>query len=219
MKTIGLISDTHGLLRPEVLDNLQGCGAILHGGDINKQIVLDQLKQIAPTYVVRGNADKEWAENIPVSLDLSLFGLHIFITHKKKDLPKQFDEYDLVLYGYSHKYSQKIEGDTHFVNPGSCGPRRFHQEITMAILTINDHGRIEQIKKVLIPHPEAKKATLENIQRRHIEKVIGEITKGRSVKEISERTGLSEDLTDQICRMYMTHPGVDADGIMTKLGL
>ena len=88
MKTIGLISDTHGLLRPEVLDNLQGCGAILHGGDINKQIVLDQLNQIAPTYAVRGNADKEWAENIPVSLDLSLFGLHIFITHKKKDLPK-----------------------------------------------------------------------------------------------------------------------------------
>ena len=63
---IGIISDTHGLLRPEVIESLDGCEAILHGGDINKQEIIDQLEKIAPVYAVRGNNDKEWAENIPI---------------------------------------------------------------------------------------------------------------------------------------------------------
>ena len=66
---IGILSDTHGMLRPEVLSALKGCDVILHGGDINKQSVLDQLNEIAPVNVVRGNNDKEWAENIPAFLD------------------------------------------------------------------------------------------------------------------------------------------------------
>ena len=64
---IGIISDTHGLLRPEVIESLDGCEAILHGGDINKQEIIDQLEKIAPVYAVRGNNDKEWAENIPIT--------------------------------------------------------------------------------------------------------------------------------------------------------
>ena len=66
---IGIVSDTHGLLRPEVIEALVGCEAILHGGDINSRALLDLLGEIAPVYVVRGNNDKEWAENIPESLD------------------------------------------------------------------------------------------------------------------------------------------------------
>jgi len=78
---IGIISDTHGLLRPEVVKALMGCDAILHGGDINRQEILDQLNTIAPVYVVRGNNDKEWAEHLPLTLDFTLTDLRIFMTH------------------------------------------------------------------------------------------------------------------------------------------
>ena len=84
---IGIISDTHGLLRSEVLNALKGCDAILHGGDINRQEIIDQLEEIAPVYSVRGNNDKDWAEHIPMFLDFELAGLRIYMTHKKKDLP------------------------------------------------------------------------------------------------------------------------------------
>ena len=80
---IGIISDTHGLLRPEVVKALMGCDAILHGGDINRQEILDQLNTLAPVYVVRGNNDKEWAEHLPLSLDFTLTDLRIFMTLHK----------------------------------------------------------------------------------------------------------------------------------------
>ena len=70
---IAVLSDTHGLLRPEVLDRIVGCDAIIHGGDINKPEIIDRLNEIAPVYVVRGNNDKEWAENIPESFSLEVF--------------------------------------------------------------------------------------------------------------------------------------------------
>ncbi len=231
MKKIGLLSDTHGLLRPETLQALEGCEAILHGGDINRQEILDRLREIAPLYVVRGNNDKEWAAEIPCFLDFTLFGLHIYMTHKKKDLPKDLTAYDLVLYGHSHKYEQTIQGRTFLINPGSCGPRRFHQEITLAILWLREQedgsgaadtegsAGIDRIEKILIPHEGTAHVTLDKIQRRDIELAVREIQKGRSVGQVAARTGLSRDLAEQVCRMYLTHPGVDAEGIMTKLGL
>ncbi len=81
---IGIISDTHNLLRPEVIDYLQGCDCILHGGDISSQQILDRLEQIAPVKAVRGNNDKEWAEQIPLFLDIEVGGLRVYMTHKKK---------------------------------------------------------------------------------------------------------------------------------------
>ena len=84
---LGILSDTHGLLRQEVLDHLQGCDAILHGGDINNQGILHTLGSIAPVYVVRGNNDKEWAESLPLLLDFDLAGKRIYMTHKRRDLP------------------------------------------------------------------------------------------------------------------------------------
>jgi putative phosphoesterase len=135
---IGIISDTHGLLRPELTDALEGCEVILHGGDINRQEIIDQLEKIAPVYVVRGNNDKDWAEDIPMFLDFKLAGLRIYMTHKKKDLPSDISPYELVVIGHSHKYEESRQGATILLNPGSCGPRRFHQAITMATAEIND---------------------------------------------------------------------------------
>ena len=127
---IGILSDTHDLLRAEVTENLKGCDAILHAGDISSRKILDQLKQIAPVKAVRGNNDKEWAEHLPLFLDFELGGLRFFMTHKKKDLPVDLSAYDVVVFGHSHQYAEMRQGNTTLLNPGSCGPRRFHQPIT-----------------------------------------------------------------------------------------
>lgn len=136
-KRIGVLSDTHGLLRPEVLSALSGCDAIIHGGDINKPEILEQLENIAPVYVVRGNNDKEWAEHLPITLTFQIDQCRFFLVHNKKQVPGDLTGIDAVIFGHSHKYfAQELEGRL-WLNPGSCGKRRFDQEITLAILTVD----------------------------------------------------------------------------------
>ena len=155
---IGILSDTHNLLRPEVVEHLRGVEHILHGGDISKQEILDRLELIAPVKAVRGNNDKEWAEHLPKILDFELAGLHFCMTHRKKDLPNDLCSFDIVVIGHSHRYSNtwKEHPDgrrTLILNPGSCGPRRYYQAITMAVLTVDD-GWI--VKRIEIPHGEKR---------------------------------------------------------------
>ena len=136
-KRIGVLSDTHGLLRPEVLSALSGCDAIIHGGDINKPEILEQLENIAPVYVVRGNNDKEWAEHLPITLAFQIEQFRFFLVHNKKQVPGDLTGIDAVIFGHSHKYfAQDLDGRL-WLNPGSCGKRRFDQEITLAILTVD----------------------------------------------------------------------------------
>lgn len=214
---IGILSDTHGLLRQEVLEQLQGCRAILHAGDIDSPRVLDALAEIAPLHAVRGNADKDWAAELPLFLDFELAGLRIFMTHKKKDLPGDTAAYDLVVWGHSHKFETHMQGETLFVNPGSCGPRRFHQPVTMAILTLEE-GKKEAVR-IDIPHKGAKKEAPGLYTATEIRRVMKEIEKGRSVSEAAARLGYDRDFVEGVFRMYLTHPGADAGQIMTKLGL
>ena len=221
MKTvmkIGIISDTHGLLRPEVTKALEGCEAILHGGDITGPEIIEKLESIAPVYVVRGNGDRDWAEHIPLFLDFELAGLRVYMTHRKKDLPDDLSEYDLVVFGHSHKYEESRHGKTLLLNPGSCGPRRFHQAITMVIAGIAD-GHIETTR---IDIPQKTVGALSKSGsadlKKQIETVIKETQKNRSPEAIADRYGFDKALTEQIARLYLTHPGVTADGIMTKMG-
>lgn len=147
---LAILSDTHGLLRPEVTEQLKNVDAILHGGDINKQSIVDALEQYAPLYVVRGNNDKEWAQHIPLDRTVALGGLVFFLVHNQKDVPADLSGVDVVVFGHSHKYSQTEKGGVLWLNPGSCGPRRFHQEITMMTAEIAD-GTL-RVEKVVIPH-------------------------------------------------------------------
>ena len=87
-KRIAVLSDTHGLLRPEVLAAIAGCDAIIHGGDINKPEIIERLQEIAPLVVVRGNNDKEWAEHIPATLTFQIEECRFFLVHNKKEMPK-----------------------------------------------------------------------------------------------------------------------------------
>ena len=138
---LAILSDTHGLLRPEVVEHLKSADAILHAGDINTQAIVDQMAAIAPLYIVRGNNDKAWAEAIPHDLTVTLGGVTFVLVKKKKELP---------VFGHSHKYVQEEKDGLLWLNPGSCGPRRFHQEITMMMAEAAD-GRI-RVEKITIPH-------------------------------------------------------------------
>ena len=147
---LAILSDTHGLLRPQVVEHLKTADAILHGGDINKPAIVEQLQQYAPLYIVRGNNDKEWAEDIPHDLIVTLEGVTIFMVHNKKEVPVDLLGVNVVVFGHSHKYVQEEKDGVLWLNPGSCGPRRFHQEITMMMVKIED-GTI-QVEKIEIPH-------------------------------------------------------------------
>lgn len=146
---IAILSDTHGLLRPEVAEYLKTADVILHGGDINKQSIVDELRQYAPLYIVRGNNDKEWAQDIPHDLTLTLDGMTFVMVHNKKEVP-DLTGADVVVFGHSHKYLQEEKDGVLWLNPGSCGPRRFHQEITMMMAELT--GGSLRVEKITIPH-------------------------------------------------------------------
>ena len=150
---LAILSDTHGLLRPEVVEHLKTADAILHGGDINKQAVVDELRQYAPLYIVRGNNDWGWAEDIPHDLTVTLDGVTFCMVHNRKELPLNLAGVDVVVFGHSHKYVEEEKEGILWLNPGSCGPRRLHQEITMMMAELTD-GKIH-VEKITISH-EAK---------------------------------------------------------------
>lgn len=148
-KKIGIISDTHGLLRPEVMEILKTCDYIFHGGDINRPEILDQLRPLASIYAVRGNNDKEWAEGLAKTLRFTIEGVEFFMTHNKKDVSWDLGTVQVVIFGHTHKYlEQNIDGRL-WLNPGSCGKRRSDQEITMAVMTV-EKGKY-QTEKIVIP--------------------------------------------------------------------
>ncbi len=143
---IGIISDTHGILRPQVMEILKTCDCILHGGDINKPEVLDALRPLASIYAVRGNNDRDWAEGLAKSLHFTIDGVEFFLVHDKKDVAWKLGSVQVVIFGHSHRYFEKEIDGRLWLNPGSCGRRRFSGELTMAVMTVdNDTYQVEKI--------------------------------------------------------------------------
>ncbi|MBK5512617.1 metallophosphoesterase family protein [Pseudomonas sp. TH15] len=138
MKT-AIISDTHGLLRPEALTAIQGVELILHAGDIGSPEILSQLAQIAPVHAVRGNNDLDlpWAADIPDHLTLNLNGWPTLLIHDIADVPALLDSHTrLIITGHSHKPLIEWRGDRLYLNPGSAGRRRFKLPVTLALLDV-----------------------------------------------------------------------------------
>lgn len=138
---IGVISDTHGLLRPEAATALQGCERIIHAGDIGKPEVLEGLRALAPLDVIRGNVDSgEWAAAIPERLDLQIGGLRIHIIHdvKTMQIDPVAEGVDVVIAGHSHLPKIEQVDGVLYLNPGSAGRRRFTLPISLALLDIED---------------------------------------------------------------------------------
>jgi uncharacterized protein len=141
--TIGVISDTHGLLRPEAVKIIEGCNAIIHAGDVGSLEVLSALKEVAPTYAVRGNVDNgHWAETIPVT-DIAVIGGRCFyIIHNPDllDIDPVSVGINVVIFGHTHMPELYKKRDVIYMNPGSAGPRRFTKPVSMGRIIINDRG-------------------------------------------------------------------------------
>ena len=140
---IGVISDTHGLLRPEAIAALQGCDRILHAGDIGSEAILDQLAAIAPVDAVRGNNDLDasWARGLPDCLHLEFNGWTVLLVHDIADVAADLDSrIKLVITGHSHKPRIDWRGERLFLNPGSAGRRRFKLPVTLALLEVVDQS-------------------------------------------------------------------------------
>ncbi|WP_025213376.1 metallophosphoesterase family protein [Pseudomonas brassicacearum] len=136
---VGVISDTHGLLRPEAIAALAGCERIIHAGDIGNAGILEQLAAIAPLHVVRGNNDRgaDWAEDLADRLQFDLCGWPVLLVHDIADVPASLDPgVKLVITGHSHKPSIEWRGERLYLNPGSAGRRRFKLPVTLALVEV-----------------------------------------------------------------------------------
>ncbi|WP_431081850.1 metallophosphoesterase family protein [Pseudomonas thivervalensis] len=140
---VGVISDTHGLLRPEALAALQGCERIIHAGDIGGPEILDALASIGELQVVRGNNDlkAEWAGRLADCLQFDLGGWQILLVHDIADVPTPLDPgVRLVITGHSHKPLIEWRGERLYLNPGSAGRRRFKLPVTLALLEVSEQA-------------------------------------------------------------------------------
>jgi putative phosphoesterase len=150
---IGVISDTHGLLRPEALDALRGSAHIIHAGDVGDPEILPQLSTIAPVTAIRGNIDKgAWARKLPETAVADLEGISVYVLHDlaQLDLKPESAGFHVVISGHSHVPKQETRNGVLYFNPGSAGPRRFKLPITVGKLTLRDGNARAEILKIAV---------------------------------------------------------------------
>ncbi len=151
MTRIGVISDTHGLLRPEAVAALRGSDVILHAGDVGRPAVLEELRALAPVYAVRGNVDRgPWAEALPATCVVTIEGVVIHMQHDPAAPVAGLEERGVrgVIVGHTHRPMIEDRGGILYLNPGSAGPRRFSLPIVLAIVELRDgvlHPRLVEL--------------------------------------------------------------------------
>jgi putative phosphoesterase len=141
LTVFGVISDTHGLLRPEALRALRGSDRILHAGDVGAPEILEALAQIAPVTAIRGNVDTEpWARTLPATEVVNAGGVSIFMLHNlaQLDLKPEAAGFDVVIYGHTHHPKMEERNGVLYFNPGSAGPRRFNLPVSLGKLMIEE---------------------------------------------------------------------------------
>lgn len=211
-----VLSDTHGRLRSEVTEQLRTAELILHAGDITDRALLERLESIAPVTAVRGNGDKTLPE-LPEERRFALFGVQVYMVHNIRQRSLLADGAGLVIYGHSHKYEHKEAGGATWLNPGSCGPRRFGQPVTMAMLTFAGDGTfaVERIDlTAAAPAPPAG-AAVDAWQA--AETVIRDLKRGKAPEQIAQAHGFSGELVAQLCQIWYTHPGVGVQGVVDRM--
>jgi putative phosphoesterase len=150
---IGVISDTHGLLRPEAVDALQGSDLIVHAGDVGDPAILDRLRQIAPTTAVRGNIDTApWARQLPLTEVVEAGGQQLYVLHQLAllDLDPRAAGFGVVVSGHTHRPDAEERNGVLYLNPGSAGPRRFSLPITLARLDVTATGVSHEIVELRV---------------------------------------------------------------------
>lgn len=149
---IGVISDTHGLLRPEALATLRGSDYIIHAGDIGDPAILEKLNKIAPVTAIRGNIDRDaWSSKIPATNVLEIEGVSIYVLHnlQQLDLKPEAAGFAVVVYGHSHVPKQETKNGVLYFNPGSAGPRRFRLPVTIGRLRTSDKKILGEVVEIV----------------------------------------------------------------------
>jgi putative phosphoesterase len=151
LKTIGVISDTHGLLRPGAVKVLEGSDFIIHAGDVGDPEILPELQRIAPVTAVRGNIDTQpWSKDLPANDVLEVEDVTIYVLHdiSTLDLKPDAAGFSVVIYGHSHKPVQETKNGVLFFNPGSAGPKRFRLPVSLGRLMVDGRKVSAQIIKL-----------------------------------------------------------------------
>jgi len=142
-RLVGVIADTHGLMRPQAIDALRGCDLVIHAGDIGTPEVLDALRALAPVHAVRGNVDKgSWAAQLPMTEVVDVGGrlLHVLHIVDALDRDPATAGFAAVIFGHSHKPSIETRAGVLWLNPGSAGPRRFDLPVSLARVRVTESG-------------------------------------------------------------------------------
>lgn len=150
---VGIISDTHGLLRPEATQALQGVNLIVHAGDVGHPEILAKLKSVAPVFAVRGNVDTQaWARELPETTVVEANGASLYVLHTLGDLHLKPEAagFQVVISGHTHEPKQYERNGVLYLNPGSAGPRRFHLPVTLAILELTKKPLRAEILPLLL---------------------------------------------------------------------
>lgn len=146
MKKVGIISDTHNILKEDVFKHLQDCDYIIHAGDFCQKEIYKLLNDITTLYAVKGNNDGSWADDLPEHLFFQIEDVRFYMTHRQIDILSDRQDIDVIVFGHSHQYFYKYQDHCLLLNPGGCGRKRFHLPLTMVIMEIE--GSHYCIKKI-----------------------------------------------------------------------
>ena len=238
---IAVISDTHGRLSADIAEELKQYEYILHCGDFDDQGTYEKLAALGPTLAgVRGNCDW-WAygDFLPPYRLIRFKNTCIFMTHRPQDVSRyQNREHDIVLCGHTHRYEDNVIGGTRYLNPGSISEPRDGARGYLS-LEIDEYGvrvehlfpgqKISSAKQGMSSKGVLRSTDMVNITNLCecgvsdaadiIRNVMKLTDKGKEIRVISAKLSLSEELAERIVRLYLTHPGIDADGILNKMGV
>ena len=213
---VAVIADTHGLIRQETVDFIEGCDAVIHAGDVDTPDIYEKLKSQKPFYLVRGNNDGGWAGRLPEALRFELEKVPIFLIHNRRDNREIEEDVKLVVFGHSHKYGEEwAEG------------RRFGLPLTMAAVTLLD-GKIRSVERIDLEASDNGKNVSpgagcrgsmppEADRTKAVSRILRGMDKGETIAEMSSKWKLPQDFVEQVCRIRVTHPGVTAEGIVNKM--
>ena len=219
---VALMSDTHDYLRPEVKQIISECDGVIHAGDVCSPKIVEEIKALLGTektlYLVRGNNDRTWAKEIPACLKFTIQNVTFLMVHNKKDVPNDLEDVDIVIYGHSHKYADENKEGKRWLNPGSCGKKRFHLPATMAILHFSKDFYVEKIQ---LDSTEERMEPSVNLTEGKLVEIVTEIfvrmDKGQTISYIASKVGMDSEMVEQICRIRVTHPGVTPGGVVDKM--
>ncbi len=213
-----VISDTHGVLLPETEAAVSRADAVIHAGDFeteeNFNSIKVALKPGAPFFAVRGNNDRRF--DLPEEMSFELGGYKFLLKHNRKGLSPDSDV-NFVIFGHTHRFYRKTIDGKLWLNPGSCGKNRLNRPSTMAEIDISTSGYTVKPIYISVGGANMQSSKIPKDPQKSIGEIIKRCQKGESADKISEKLGIDGEFTEQVIRMYTTHPGIDAGGILDRI--